>query len=59
MSNPADQEELLKAWHALQELRNIVNDQAEDEGIWFITQYASEAYLQLALRRLHEAIEYA
>jgi hypothetical protein len=35
----------------------IVNEQAEDEGLWFMPQYASEAYLQAALRRLHEAVE--
>lgn len=35
----------------------IVNEQAEDEGLWFVTQTATEDYLQRALRRLHEAIE--
>lgn len=38
-------------------LRGIVNAQAEDEGLWFQAQYASEAYLQQELRRLHAAIE--
>ena len=35
----------------------IVNRQAEDEGLWFIAQTAPEAYLQRALRELHAAIE--
>ena len=35
----------------------IAAEQAEDEGLWFITLYASEAYLQAALRRLTAAVE--
>lgn len=35
----------------------IVNQQAEDEGLWFVAQYASEGYLQKELRLLHAAIE--
>ena len=35
----------------------IVNEQAEDDGLWFTPQTAPEAYLQEALRRLHEAVE--
>ena len=31
--------------------------QAEDEGLWFDAQYASEAYLQNALRELAASIE--
>ena len=42
---------------ALGGLRILVNRQAEDEGLWFITKTASEAYLQHALRTLHDAIE--
>ena len=38
-------------------LQAIVNEQAENEGLWFIAKYATEAYLQSELRRLHEAIE--
>lgn len=37
----------------------VVNQQAEDEGLWFIAQTAPEAYLQQELRRLHEAVEAA
>lgn len=35
----------------------VVAEQAEDEGLWFITETITEAYLQAALRRLHEAVE--
>lgn len=41
----------------IKELRQIVDEQAEDEGLWFMALYASEAYLQTALRQLHAAIE--
>jgi hypothetical protein len=36
---------------------NLVNEQAEDEGLWFEAQTMPEAYLQQELRRLHEVIE--
>lgn len=35
----------------------IVNEQAEDEGLWFEAPSAPEGYLQAELRRLHAAIE--
>lgn len=38
-------------------LQDLVNEQAEDEGLWFIAATVSEAYLQQALRRLHDVIE--
>ena len=38
-------------------LQNLVNAQAEDEGLWFQAPTASEAYLQQALRELHALIE--
>jgi len=37
--------------------RELVDEQAEDEGLWFVAQTAPEAYLQQELRRLHAAIE--
>ena len=37
----------------------IVNEQAEDYGLWFEAVYATEAYLQQELRRLHSVIEAA
>ena len=36
---------------------NLVNEQAEDECLWFEAQTMPEAYLQQELRRLHEVIE--
>ena len=36
---------------------DLVNEQAEDDGLWFKAQYATEAYLQQELRRLHTLIE--
>lgn len=36
---------------------DLVDVQAKDEGLWFVPVYASEAYLQRALRELHAAIE--
>jgi hypothetical protein len=41
----------------IQSLQACVAIQAEDEGLWFVAETAPEAYLQQALRRLHEAIE--
>lgn len=35
----------------------VVDQQSEDDGLWFIPVTASEAYLQVALRRLHAAVE--
>lgn len=46
--------------HAARKLKDItemVNEQAEDPGLWAGAQYASEEYIQMALRRLHSAIE--
>ena len=37
--------------------KDVVNEQAEDEGLWCHPHYASEAYMQQALRRLHAAVE--
>ncbi len=36
---------------------NLVNEQAEDESLWFIPEYVTEEYLQKALRKLHAVIE--
>ena len=41
----------------LRKIRALVNEQAEDEGLWFVAATAPEAYLQQELRRLHAAIE--
>jgi hypothetical protein len=37
--------------------REIADQQAEDDGLWFVAETAAEAYLQQELRRLHAAIE--
>lgn len=36
---------------------DVVLEQAEDEGLWFVAETATEAHLQRALRRLHAAVE--
>lgn len=38
-------------------VRALVNQQAEDEGLWFEAKTAPEAYLQAELRKLHAVIE--
>jgi len=40
-------------------ITSVVNEQAEDEGLWFFAETASEYYLQMELRRLHLVIEQA
>lgn len=40
-------------------VRSLVDEQAEDEGLWFVAETAAEAYLQQELRRLHAAVEQA
>jgi len=36
---------------------DVVNEQADDEGLWFVAETITEDYLQRALRRLHAAVE--
>lgn len=50
-------EKQLQINDALQFCMKMVENQAEDEGLWFITETAPEAYLQQELRKLHKAIE--
>lgn len=38
-------------------LRQLIDDQANDVGCWFLAKTAPEAYLQQALRQLHAAGE--
>ena len=47
--------EWLETWR--DSLLALVDEQAEDEGLWFIALTAPEAYLQQELRRLHARIE--
>jgi len=35
----------------------LVQKQAEDEGLWFISTSITEAYLQQALTRLHDVVK--
>lgn len=41
----------------LDAVRTLVDQQAEDPGLWFQAATAPEAYLQQELRRLHERVE--
>lgn len=41
----------------LKKARQLVNEQAEDEGLWFQAEYITEQHLQNALRKLHAIIE--
>lgn len=41
----------------LNDLKILVDTQAEDEGLWFDAETAPEAYLQRALRELHDRCE--
>jgi|GEM_PF-2042633 len=53
-----DLEDRLKAAEAdLIKIKALVNEQAEDEGLWFRAETAPEAYLQNHLRVLHGVIE--
>ncbi len=43
---------------ALHNIYDFVQEQADDEGLWFVdAQSAPEAYLQQELRKLHAVIE--
>ena len=53
---------LLAVVEAAKAARSLVDEQAEDEGLWSVplvegTQSIVEAYLQQELRRLHAIIE--
>ena len=50
-------EALEAAKEALESLGRLVNAQAKDRGLWFITKTAPEGYLQGELRRLHCTVE--
>lgn len=45
----------------IEQLQELVDEQAEDEGLWAVpaegTQRISEAYLQQQLRKLHAKVE--
>ena len=41
----------------LKDLKEMIDIQAEDEGLWFVAATAPEAYLQQELRKLHALCE--
>ena len=41
----------------MSDLKDIMDEQASDEGLWFMPKTITEDYLQRALRRLHAAVE--
>ena len=41
----------------LDDIQELVEQQAEDERLWSVPRTAAEAYLQQELRRLHAKIE--
>ena len=38
-------------------LKELVDKQAQEDGLWFDADYATEEYLQEALRYLHKRVE--
>ena len=42
---------------SLRAIRDLVDEQANDEGLWFYAHTAPEGYLQAALRKLAQVIE--
>lgn len=53
----AELEANIKTQVITEEILELVNEQAEDYGLWFNAKYATEAYLQSELRRLHALIK--
>jgi len=54
------EQELANLKHKLSGLRQMVQYQAEDEGLWLVdTDNITTAYLQQELRKLHHCIEQA
>ncbi|HUW45945.1 MAG TPA: hypothetical protein VMW50_09150 [Dehalococcoidia bacterium] len=47
----------LREEYGLTAIQKLVDEQAEDEGLWFIAETAPEGYLQAELRKLHQLIE--
>jgi DNA repair exonuclease SbcCD ATPase subunit len=48
---------LQAAERRLHAIQSKVNEQSEDDGLWIVPRTLPEAYLQDALRTLHEVIE--
>lgn len=49
--------QLTAANEKLASARKVIERQANDDGLWFLSRTAPEAYLQAALRNLHAAVE--
>lgn len=49
--------QLIKSQARLSKAMTLINEQAEDEALWFQATTASEAYLQQSLRLLTDAVE--
>lgn len=49
--------EALSLARRLEKIKDMVAEQAEDEGLWVNAETATEAYLQQELRKLHHFIE--
>lgn len=47
----------LKAQSLYRQARQLVEQQAKDDGLWFTAQTTRESYLQQELAKLHAAIE--
>lgn len=47
----------IKMHENIAKLKKLVDEQTEDDGLWFIAATAPDAYLQKALRELHKQIE--
>ena len=43
--------------HPIEFIGDLLNEQAKDEGLWFVAKTAPEAYLQQELRKMHAAAE--
>lgn len=54
---PEAPDELDRKDRRIEIINNLIAEQAEDEGLWFMAETAPEAYLQQELRRLHAALD--
>ena len=55
--NDKDKQRIAELERERKALMEVVNEQAEDDGLWFVAESITEDMLQRALRRLHAAAE--
>jgi len=55
--NDKDKQRIAELEREREALMEVVNEQAEDDGLWFVAESITEDMLQRALRRLHAAAE--